>query len=156
MSEVKYIELVFENCEEVRIDRKDIGCFWCTDVCSTIARYACNSIDKKQFCKELYIEISPDANKQFVSFGKETGRTIFQRIQEWNDITHIAVYYEDGTDDYIALEWGDNNDFTNTYQSSVIGEFGSLHVLVSQYKKVEEVANDVDKHSSHDSWKNVT
>jgi hypothetical protein len=31
--------------------------------------------------------------------------TFLQRIKKWSDITHVHVFFEDGTDEYITVPW---------------------------------------------------
>lgn len=143
MQEVKYIELCFENCEEVRIERQDIGLFWCDEITSSVARVAGNSISKHLFCKELYVEINPRADKHYDCFGAESEYTVFKRIMNWRDITHVNICYEDGTEDYVAVMWNEENECTNAYQSEAVDDFGNLHVMVSESEKIDkEKANN--------------
>ena len=136
MNKVKYIKLVFENCEEVRIDERYIGYMAITDFREEIARVAMNAICKFRTADEVAIEIFSEANKPFVSFGHDTGKTIFERIMAWNDITHINIVYEDGDEEYIGVNYDEGLDegklgAQNILQTSELSSLGNLYLVIS-------------------------
>ena len=136
MKNVKYIELVFENCEEVRIDEKYIGYMAITDFGEEIVRVAINSICKIRAADEVALEIFSEANGPFISYGKDQGITIFDRITEWNDITHINVVYEDGEEEYIAINYDEGLNegklgAENILQTSKLSDLGNLYLVIS-------------------------
>lgn len=142
MQEVKQIELVFENCEDMTFLPKQIGAFWCSDITAQVGRIACNSISKQLWCKELFLELYPVANQKYDSFGHKSEDTTFERICRFDDITGIEITYEDGSKDYILLPWNEEGNYTNKHQSSQIDENGRLYVLVSKERDIKSVLSD--------------
>ena len=65
MKDISYIELVFENCEEVRIEQKYIGYFHMCDIHSEITRVAINAICRCTTADELAMEIFSEADGPF-------------------------------------------------------------------------------------------
>lgn len=136
MKNISHIKLVFDNCEEVRIDAKYIGTLAITGIKDEIVRVACNAICGIRVADEVAVEIFSEANRPFVSFGADTGMSVFDRILEWNDITHIDVVYVDGEDEYISVNYDEGLDegklgAQNILQTSKLSGLGNLYLVIS-------------------------
>lgn len=142
MKEVKSIALVLENCEVITIAREHIGKFHCKDITSTIARIACNSISKKQYCGEFYLEMHKNADGHYSSFGEESDETVFKRLA-YDDITRIKIIYEDDTVEYYIMPWEDA-DITgcnNEYQTSYVSKCGNMYICICRDKSIEDMVD---------------
>ena len=73
----------------ITIAREHIGSFHCKDITTAIARTACNSISKDQYCGEFYLEIHKDADRYYSSFGTESDETAFKRLAYSEPITGL-------------------------------------------------------------------
>ena len=136
MKNISYIEFVFENCEEARVDAKHIGKLAITDIRDEIGRVACNAICKVRTANEVAVEIFSEANQRLSSFDTSTDKSIFDRILEWNDITHINVVYEDGEEEYICVNYDEGLDegklgAQNILQTSKLSGLGNLYLVIS-------------------------
>lgn len=141
MQEVKAITLVLKNCECISFQRSQIGVFWCDEIHSCVSRIAMNSISKHLYCKELFVELNKSADQPYETFDQMSERTAFQRLLEFQDITHIEIEYDDGTKEYIAVPWDERDDYTNLYQSCTKSKSGHLYVLVCPDKKITDVVD---------------
>jgi len=141
MLEVTSISLILENCEEILFNRPQIGMFWCNEISEEVARFASNCVSKHLVCGELFLEIHKDADQTYDLFGVTSKETKFERIDKCPDITHIDVYYNNGTHDYIAVPWDEENEYYNLYQTSYISKCGNLYILVSENRQIHEVIN---------------
>lgn len=147
--EVKYIELIFENCDWVRFT-EGVGHFHLGKFETSIDRIAMNSIRKHTLVKEVAMQISKDAKYQRdKNFDDNTH--IFERIVEWNDITHVDIGYEDGSEesyyvDYVEPEGEEDMlGAPNINQKSVISDCGNLYLVIDRDKAVKDYFNDLDE-----------
>ena len=151
---VKYLDLVFENCEYIRIDGKYIGAFLVDDIHTYIARIACNAIEKIETCHTFAVEIHKDADRKYNSFGRESKETAFKRIIDWDDITHVdfvleETYVKDSetpeTEKYsYEVCWTGESDMENTSQTSYISEPGHMYIVISDKNKFEDIFDKED------------
>lgn len=73
--QVKSIELILENCEVIKIDEEYIGDIWMRGIREELARFGCNYIATRKWCKEFFIEIRKDVkNKSHFTFSKRNRR----------------------------------------------------------------------------------
>ena len=142
MNEVKSITLVLENCEEISISKEHIGSFYCKDITATIARIACNSIAKEQYCGEFYLEIDKDADRPYSVFEIERDKTVFERLA-CPDITGISIKYEDDTTEYCIMPWkdADRSGWSSAYQTSCVSKSGNMHICISRDKLIEDIVD---------------
>lgn len=147
---IKYLDLLFENCECIRIDGKYIGMFLVDDLHTYFARVACNAIEKVDTCHTFAVEIHKDADKKYDSFGRESETTAFTRIKEWNDITHIEFALEEMWMEDCGLTpkvkhydyrvcWTGDSDYENEAQTNYISEPGHMYIVISDKNKFEDL-----------------
>lgn len=140
MKEVKFIELVLENCEVIRIERKHIGSFFVSNITRSISRIATNSISDSLTAEDICIQVSPKANtpSSFRTGWSDDKATPFERIIMYDDIAAINIVYQDESEEYIFVNWGGDSKRNNIYQTSMIAErIGNLYIVISEKKKVE-------------------
>lgn len=146
---VRYIELVFENCEWVRF-KSGVGIFYLSGFETSIERLAMNSIRKHTLAKEVAIQIFKDADfERDKIFNDDI--SIFERITKWNDITHIDIVYEDDSEesyyvDYVEPE-GQEDELgaPNINQKSIISTGGNLYIVIDREKDIKDYFNDLDE-----------
>lgn len=149
MKEVKSITLVLENCETIKLDRKHIGSFLVDNIKYSISRMACNSISTFTFCENFAIEINRNASK--VGTNYNSNQDALKRLITYSDITAIDIKYEDDTEEYIYVDWNEeNNHCNNNNQKHYMNKFGDLYIVVSSgkviddYFDIEEIEDEED------------
>ena len=148
---LKYITFLLENCDVITIDGKYIGNFLIDNIRTTISRIACNSIMKMDIADTIVIEIHKNANKKRHHFNFDSDyneHTVFDRLQEWNDITSIKFKFEEQyveenktprQEEYTYyVYWEGNSDEENEAQSTYISNDGNLYIVISKDKTVED------------------
>jgi hypothetical protein len=141
LREVKYIKLILENCEEIMLKKEHIGIIEMFNINRTISRRAMNYISDALIAENIFIQISSKANViESYSFTWNGNNTLpFDRLTRWNDITAIDVHFEDGSSEYILVNWNEESDFANLYQTSKINQYtGDLYIAISEKYKVED------------------
>lgn len=153
MKEVKSIELVLENCEMIEIKREHIGSFNLSNIRRSISRIAANSICDSLSAEDAFIQISSKANTiNSYSFTWDDNKILpFDRLTQHKDITAIEIHYEDGSNEYIYVNWGGKSDYTNLYQTSKINQHtGDLYIAISEKYKVDDYfAEEIEKENSY-------
>jgi hypothetical protein len=140
MKEIKFIELVLENCEIIKIDKQHIGIFRIENIKRSISRVAMNSISDHKSAEEVFIQISSKANNynSYVTTWSGNETLPFTRLIKYKDITAISIHYEDDDEEYIYVPWGGESDYKNEYQSCKINEHtGDLYIIISEKENVE-------------------
>ncbi|MBR4588319.1 MAG: DNA translocase FtsK [Lachnospiraceae bacterium] len=140
MRQVEKIMLVFENCETAVLSvgdmyKSDVYSLHIKDVSKQIRSYALNSVCEVITCSYVSFILNPNANQNM----QWSEIDLFECLSKYRDITHIDVMYDDGTDDYIEVPWGDD-DYDNKYQSASFLEDGRLKVEI--YKSKDRTADD--------------
>ena len=64
---VKYIDIVFENCEYVRIPVSFLGVFYIGRISTKIRRIASNAIEEQKIAKKVFIELFAEVDVSFLS-----------------------------------------------------------------------------------------
>ena len=106
---------------------------------------AINSIQKYSTSDDILIEILKDGDIEYLPFDIEDYKiTVFSRLTEINDITHVEVYWKNGNCDNIWVEYNDESHrtFENTYQQSYLSEIGNLYISIN---KNEDIFDIIDK-----------
>ncbi len=140
MKRIDSVWLVFENCEDVRIDAKYIGMFHVGDIRREITRVAINAICDRYVANEVAMEIFSEADGPYTVFGEYSRGdgidTVFRRIMAWDDITEIVIEYDDGTDETFLVNYDEGLDegklgAANILQESKLSVAGNLYVVIS-------------------------
>lgn len=107
--ELKYVEIILENCEVLKVERKYIGNFYLGEIKTTISKTASNSISKNISCKEFIIQINREMNREEQSqytFGRIDEKTNpIKRLMKYHDITAVEVTYKDDSSEIIYTNW---------------------------------------------------
>lgn len=149
MKHIESIEFVLENCEDFSIDANYFGAFLIDDIRYSIQRIASNSIVKMAIADTIVIELFSEGDREYRPFGALETITIFERLQQYNDITQIIVHYEDQTEEICFANWAEGNDCENKNQSVCKSDLGNLYIVISEEKDFSaffdtEYMNDKD------------
>lgn len=152
MKEIKELGIGLENCEYITIPRNVIGRIIIDGIREKIQRVACNSIASQKIADTVVIEIYKEGNTTYESFPQDDEPLIFDRINQYDDITMIEVVYEDDTVDEFYVKYDVEEDYLgapNTRQKSKISELGNLYLVIDDehFEKwfVDEDINNEEK-----------
>lgn len=134
---IKSIELVLENCEDILIEGKHIGHFYLSDIRYSIQKVGRNTL-KLNTCRHLSISINREADAKYCWYDMESDHTKFHRLGTFRDITSIRVNFEDDTSEHYYVDWS-NDEYTNQYQSNYRNKFGDLFIVIDKEKTIEDV-----------------
>lgn len=134
MREVKNIRIGFENCEVMDFDVKEAASLLLDNITAMVQRFAINSVGEMTQCSEFFVELIPAANREHSPFGMDDKTTNFQRIREYDDITSVELFYDDGTSVEVYVPWEDatTGGEINKLQSSYLSENGALYIYISK------------------------
>ncbi len=139
MKNIKEITIIFENCDAITFDTKDIGIMFFDDIKTEIARTARNSIQELNTAAEIAIELYAfKINSSYSPFNEFEEMPIASRIVEGNDIVSFVCKYEDNSTKTIYAPWGLCTQI-NEYQSQAIGSNGNLYIVISKEKVVSDI-----------------
>lgn len=149
---LKNISFVFENCEEISIDGKNIGYFLAQDILTIVERIAINSISKMEFVKTFAIEIGKNANNDYSPFGTNTKKQkVFDRFLVYNDITQIAFTLVDDACStpheefyHFFVKWDEDDEYINKFQTTYLSENKNLYIVISDKNKFESIFDKQD------------
>ena len=151
---LKEITFVFENCDSVTIDGYHVGHFVADNIVTSVRRLACNYIGKMDTVTTFAIEIHRYANITHYPFGcKEFRRTVFDRLEEYNDIVSVmfTIVDENGKEDKYDcyVDWTGDSEYTNDAQKTYISNAGNMYIVIDKALKIEDMfhleqINDID------------
>ena len=124
--DIKKVEIVFENCEEVTIERRYIEKLNALDI---------EICEDYNVCNHFEIEINKDIldntddkglyNRYFENC--EDKVSVGERLQQ-NDITQVHIYYEDDSKKWFCVNW--KTGIKNINQKSNITQDGNLYIII--------------------------
>lgn len=130
MQNINSIMITFENCESINVDGKYIGNFYITNITRNI--YKAGSIFMNQRkCETFFIELLPEVDKLKDDGLFEEYTSVFNRIQR-HDIVDITLCYTDGTNEQFYVDWNENDDYINSYQSDYISRNNCMYIAVNK------------------------
>lgn len=146
MKDVKYVDIILENCESIRLGRHCIGRFWITGIKSDISRIASNCISKCTYADEIAMEILKIAkDEEYYPFGQKdfNDTNKIDRLYKHNDITGISITYIDKTEEtiYVDYDEGEHEGMLgapNVNQKTYLSNVGNLYVVISREKGIED------------------
>lgn len=132
MKKLKHIDIVLENCEVIQVPASCIYYLGLINVTNNksmhMNRHNKDDIEDYLFAKEVYLYIydSPGI-KNTTDYFMENENCI-ERICKHSDICNLDLIYEDDTNEYIRVPWGDE-EYKNEYQTNEIQEIRNNKVL---------------------------
>lgn len=137
MSKEKYfLRLEFENCETICVSLGESSNSYIemkriTDNFSIIY----NEYGQHKAAKKTFIHIHKDdliAEKPGL-FSQSNGKDdMWERLQQYDDITNISFYKNDEQFDDIFVEWYPGNEEYNTYQKTELIDFDIIDISIQK------------------------
>lgn len=108
---IKYIDLVLENCDVVRLDPEDVIRFSIGGVTENIDYYGIHkgdsNVSRTRHCTYLGILIDNPKEINQVGFAYPDNTNAYEMITEYSDITAIDITYEDGSNEMIYIDFNE-------------------------------------------------
>lgn len=123
--QVKYIDIVFENCDVYRVTPDMIVMFSVDHLYSSLGvncfQYTQGEVYNSLHCKHALLVLN---KKAFNVQGMFEDSALEERLK-WKDITHFDVIYTDKTNDYITVPWQNynGNEYINALQNNLYQDF---------------------------------
>ena len=124
----KYVDIVFENCNVVRIPARLVEGLIIRDIRKDIFTNFCQQFMDIDYCNEFSITLNNEAleiKTHFQKSFKDDSKSSFEHhLKVYKDMTHVAVKPNKGKELYIGVPYETENDHTdiNLLQESVFGE----------------------------------
>ena len=119
---IKYIDIVFENCEEVRLYPEMIRLLEIEGITKSywINCFQYENGETYTFIRCNSFSIGINSKGLEVNTEEPFSTNLRERLTKHHDITHIDIVFEDGTSEYISVPWGKEEQYTNTKQRTDI------------------------------------
>lgn len=112
MKKIDSIEIIFENCESIRIPRDSIFYMAFNDITRGMMWSKHNGEIEYQNANEIVVVLNPEADVEYAPFDIEDLKsTVFSRIGLHDDITSIGINYEDDETEFISAYWDDSDEY---------------------------------------------
>jgi len=143
MIEVKELNIVFENCEEITIPKNVIGTLLIEKIHPVIQRIACNSISKYYVADEIVMEIFKEGDIKYKPFGCSEEESTLKRLSQYADITGIEIVYKNGEKENLLVDYDEGeNEGTlgapNINEDIYVSELENIYIVISKDKKVKD------------------
>ena len=132
MKDLKSIDIIFENCEYIKINVNDIIWLNFGKINENIRRTACNSISKITYADEIEIVLKKNVKTEDYIFSK--GYDGLQRLFMCNDITSFTMTYEDNTEETIYVDWEDDIHPEYNKNQEIKNENGYIFITIGENK----------------------
>lgn len=100
---LKKLEIVYENCETCAIPVKNIRSLYVSDITTSLSLMGGGNIYEKKTTGSFCVIF--DKIEYKTHFGDYEQSNFLDRTNAFNDITHIALVYEDDSEDYLGIEY---------------------------------------------------
>jgi hypothetical protein len=129
---LKRLEIVYENCETCAIPVKNIRSLYVRDITTSLSLMGNVNIYEEKSAKSFCVIF--DKAEYKTHFGDYEQSNFLDRTYAFNDITHIALVYEDDSEDYLGVE----------YKSRDESRENEAFYCDNIYQKLEETCDDGD------------
>ena len=129
-----YLEIVLENVEVIEMEA---GCIEDIDVrgWKNLGHSTNDRKDDIYHCDFLRLCISKAEDQCYLSDGKLSQYSVFERLLKFRDIAYITYLNREKTPTKtIYVPWDEGSDTDNCYQSTKINEDGNLEILIRRKK----------------------
>lgn len=126
LKDIISIEICFENCDVVEVEREFIESFSMSDIIMTMGLCA-NAVIEHEVAKRTYIELDKGcfSNKSWL------GEYLIDRILNFKDITAIEAKFNDGTSRRVGCMWNGDDEYRNSLQKTHITTYGNLIIEIN-------------------------
>ena len=119
-NKIEYLDFILENCEVVHIEGKYICNFGIKDIQTQFFGNSSWAL-KQEVAKSFFMELHPKANTIHYPLGeKQWKTTAFDRLQKYS----------------YAVDWEEDDDTNNCYQTTYESEEGFLYIKVAKDKSI--------------------
>lgn len=132
MKQIKSIDIIFENCEYISVNEKDVIYIEMNDVKNHIFRIARNYIADLFYSDDIIIILNKEAKTKGSIFTKDL--TGIDRIKKYNDITSIEIKYENDSTKEIYIDWQESDALENKNQE-VLEKNDCIYIVINKDKK---------------------
>lgn len=142
MKEVKYIEIILENCDEIRVNRENLGWFDMIGLNKEIHRITSNTIVETKSVSGILIHLLKNFEYEDICGNKQSA---FKRIKDFHDITAIDVYFDDGSHDYYFVPYDDEEDDvlgTPNLNQKEVEKNGQLYIFISKDNTLKDFIDE--------------
>lgn len=145
---LKQIDIVLENCETIKIPIEQVHHLYANNITNDIWFDVNNeTLDTISRTDELEIILRQEANvelKQDYENGIFNDCKVFDRLERFNDITHIDLIFTDDTDMYLSVPYEEENPAAlgspNLCQCSEMNGNGELRINISK-SNIKQIQN---------------
>lgn len=118
MKKLKSIILAFENCDTMEINVDYIRGLTINGITESIGQinYYEKDIETHKSAKEVYFIIKESTKLEYNPFNFEDEEVIFNRLTEFNDITHITLVYFNEQKQTFLVPYEEVGNGNNEYQ----------------------------------------
>ena len=138
---IKYIDLVLENCDVVRLEPKDVKGLHIVGITEVMDYYGMHkkdsNIGRRRHCTYFVILIDNPKEIPQVGFAYPDNTNAYEMITAHSDITVIDIIYEDGTNESIYVDFNEYNDNYNINQKNEYYN-NMLEVTITESNSIEE------------------
>ena len=134
MKQLKSIEIIFENVDNILIPIEKIIMINIERISRTVHIYYSNNVIEYLTCDACYLKLDKSMEKEKTQYNNE----LFNRILRWKDITHIKLIYTD-SEEMITMPWIDNHKEINLAQEANIDDDGNLLLNIDLLSLKKEV-----------------
>lgn len=138
---IKYIDLVLENCDVVRLEPKDVKRFHVDGITEGIDYYGTSHISRTRRCTYFGILIDNPKEIPQVGFTYPDNTDAYEMITAYSDITAIDIIYDDDTNEYTYVDFNEYNDFYNINQKNAYYN-NMLEVTITESNSIEEEGDE--------------
>lgn len=137
---IKYIDLVLENCDVVRLEPKDVSRFHIDGITEGIDYYGTYKgyahVSRTHHCTYFGMLIDKPKEIPQVGFAYPDNANAYEMIIAHSDITAIDIIYEDETNEYIYVDFNEYNDNYNINQKNEYYN-NMLEVTITESNSIE-------------------
>ena len=116
-AEYAYVDIVFENCNFVRIPPEHILTFYFGEICETLSANCIGQLMEHRYAKKFYIRLKNEALEIKTRFEQDHLSDISSfkhHLEKFHDITSIDIVNLDGSSQDIGVLWeSDDSYYTN-------------------------------------------
>lgn len=123
---VSSITLIFENCEEVTFQYPSEIFMLDTGYVKEYYISYSNGLHKQKYIDGFSIVFQKDSGQCGV-FSSDNTKTPLERLNQYKDVTGIAIEYENNTQEYLGVSWEDiDSEVHHSGQGLVLTEEGNV------------------------------
>jgi hypothetical protein len=121
---VDKIDIVFENCEHIEVPYSDVHYLYIGDISQSILDN--NILLKSEL--DLQLELRKYAKYARIIL---KNKPEYERIKQYNDITHIALMREDQIVECIGIDWKDGSSEYENLGQVVTVKDNEIHIRIN-------------------------